>query len=185
MFYFRLKICGKVDKINENACSSQNNTSGGFFSVNRRIFSHRLAYVNIVMLGSISSVSPSPKIRHGKVLKKRALLSAGRHAKRALLSAGRHAKRALKRAATCKEGTFKPASSIFSPVLSFSFLSQFTGMRIGFFQKRGILSKKRKPPLPPRKCIRFQHVGSNLTQYISANFSQKRGNPLKEEDSHP
>ena len=53
------------------------------------------------------------------------------------------------------------------------------GMRTGIFQKEEILSKKRKPPLPPRKCIRFQHVGSNLTQYISANFSQKRGNPLK------
>ena len=61
----------------------------------------------------------------------------------------------------------------------------FSGMRQEFFKKEEILSKKWKPPLPPRKCIRFQHVGSILIQYISVNFSQKRGNPLKEEDSHP
>ena len=53
------------------------------------------------------------------------------------------------------------------------------GMRIGFFQKEEFLSNKRKPLIPPSKCTRFEHIGSNLKQFISANFGQKRGNTLK------
>ena len=34
-------------------------------------------------------------------------------------------------------------------------------------------------PIPPSKCNRFEHIGSDLNQFISANFGQKRGNPLK------
>ena len=48
-----------------------------------------------------------------------------------------------------------------------------------FFKKEKFLSKKRKPPIPPSKCNRFEHIGSNLKQFISANFGQKKGNPLK------
>ena len=42
------------------------------------------------------------------------------------------------------------------------------------FSKRGIPVKKRKPPIPPSKCNRFEHIGSNLKEFISANFGKKK-----------
>ena len=45
--------------------------------------------------------------------------------------------------------------------------------------ENSIFFKKEKTPISPSQCNRFEHIGSNLKQFISANFGQKRGNPLK------
>ena len=44
--------------------------------------------------------------------------------------------------------------------------------------------EKRKPSLPLTKDISSEHAGSNPVLLIFVHFSQKRGNPVKEENSH-
>ena len=42
-----------------------------------------------------------------------------------------------------------------------------------FNKKEEIHTKKRKPPYPHAKDIRFGQIGANLIIFISANFSEK------------
>ena len=46
-------------------------------------------------------------------------------------------------------------------------------------KKRKSIQKRGNSHNPYSKDVRFGHIGSNLTLFVSAKFSEKKGNPLK------